>query len=141
MYDGRGEWYDCVQYLCVHYMSCCSSIAGGDHSGGALNGEVLLLLNGVTVTTIVVVAVAAVVVLDGIAVGELWCLSQCSLVKACLCLLVNGFGLLLLGLRLFGLGFARFCGWKNAEWASRSQYLFAFMLFGVLVGFFIKVFW
>ena len=73
-------------------------VAGGDHSGGVLNGEVLFLLDGVVVADTVV---AIPVVLDGIAAGELWwCLIQCALAKTCLCLLVSGFDLLLLlGLR------------------------------------------
>ena len=109
-------------------------VAGGDHSGGVLNGEVLFLLDGVVVADTVV---AIPVVLDGIAAGELWwCLIQCALAKTCLCLLVSGFDLLLLGLHLFGLGFARLCEWNNAVWASRYRYLFASMLLGVLADFF-----
>ena len=117
----------------------CPAIAGGDHSGDVLDGEVLFLLGGVIVAVnavVDVIVVSAVAVLDGIAVGELWwCLIQCALAKVCLCLSVNGFGLLLLGLPFFVLGFARFCGWKNAAWASRSRYLFAALLFGVAAGF------
>ena len=86
----------------------CPAIAGGDHSDGALNGDVLFLLDGVAVVTVTIV-VAVVAVLDGIVVRELWwCLSQYALCKSLSLFVGEWFWFTLARFALIWFGFCAF---------------------------------